>query len=86
MACSLKIAFRRSGWRSRASLEGVQNALTAYNAVAADDLPSVEELFQDWVVTMYLDAEGTKYDLRSFELGSEEASWGWTTSFRSTTS
>ena len=60
------------------SLEGVQKALTAYNAVAADDLPSVEELFQDWVVTMYLDAEGTKYDLRSFELGSEEASWGWT--------
>ena len=60
------------------SLEGVQKAIDTYNATAAQPLPSVEELFQDWVVTMYLDAEGTKYDLHSFELGSEEASWGWT--------
>jgi len=60
------------------SLEGVQKAIDAYNALATDKLPSADELYQDWVVTMYLDAEGTKYDLHSFELGSEEASLGWT--------
>ena len=60
------------------SLEGVQNAIDSYNTLAIDKLPSADELYQDWVVTMYLDAEGTKYDLHSFELGSEEASWGWT--------
>ena len=59
------------------SLEGVQNAIDAYNATSPPtELPSADELFQDWVVTMYLDAEGTKYDLHSFELGSEEASLG----------
>jgi len=60
------------------SLEGVQNAIDSYNNLATDKLPSADELYQDWVVTMYLDAEGTKYDLHSFELGSEEASQGWT--------
>ncbi|HSC92267.1 MAG TPA: hypothetical protein VLB86_11485, partial [Gaiellaceae bacterium] len=36
------------------------------------------ELYQDWVLAVYLDDEGTKYDLRNLALGTEEDSWGYT--------
>jgi len=61
-------------------MEGVQNAIDTYNAnlpAGAAPLRSAEELFQDWVVTMYLDDEGsTRFDLANFDLGA--ASGGWT--------
>jgi hypothetical protein len=60
-------------------MEGVQNAINTYNANNGDDadLRTAEELFQDWVVAMYLDDEGSAlFDLVNFDLGA--ASGGWT--------
>src|SRR5829696_6608961 len=58
-------------------IEGVQNAIDAYNEQTGSDLRSAEELFQDWVVTMYLDDEGSSiFDLVNIDLG--PASGGWT--------
>ena len=58
-------------------MEGVQNAITTYNAGPEADLRSAAELFQDWAVTMYLDDEGSsRFDLVNFDLG--PASGGWT--------
>lgn len=56
---------------------GVQNAIDTYNSTAESDLKSAEELFKDWVVTMYLDDEDSdRWDLENFDLGA--ASGGWT--------
>lgn len=59
------------------SVEGVQNAIDAFNAATGADLRSAEDLFRDWAVTMYLDDEdSTLWDLAGFDLG--PASGGWT--------
>jgi hypothetical protein len=58
-------------------MDGVQNAIDAYNAGPEADLPTAAELFQDWAVTMYLDDEdSSRWDLENFDLG--PASGGWT--------
>jgi hypothetical protein len=60
-------------------MEGVQNAIDTYNANngTAADLRDADILFQDWVVTMYLDDEDSSlFDLENFDLGA--ASGGWT--------
>ena len=58
-------------------MEGVQNAIDAYNAATGSDLESAQELFQDWVVTVYLDDEKSDlWDLENFDFG--PASGGWT--------
>lgn len=58
-------------------MEGVQNAIDAYNATTEDDLRSAEELFKDWAVAMKLDDEdSSRWDLENFDLG--PASGGWT--------
>lgn len=58
-------------------MEGVQNAIDTYNAMTGAGLRSSTDLFEDWVVTMYLDAEASPvWDLENFDLG--EASGGWT--------
>lgn len=56
---------------------GVQNAIDTFNKTYGNDLRSAEELFKDWVVTMYLDDEDSSlWDLENFDLG--PASGGWT--------
>ena len=58
-------------------MEGVQNAIDAFNSETGSDLRSARTLFQDWAVTMYLDDEdSTRWDLENFDLG--EDSGGWT--------
>ncbi|MGY1643414.1 hypothetical protein ACI782_20095 [Geodermatophilus sp. SYSU D00703] len=58
-------------------MAGVQNAIDEFNARTGAGLRSAEELFRDWAVTMYLDAEGSQlWDLANFDLG--PASGGWT--------
>jgi hypothetical protein len=58
-------------------MEGVQNAIDAFNAQTGAHLRSAAELFQDWAVTMYLDDEDSAlFDLENFDLG--DASGGWT--------
>jgi hypothetical protein len=57
-------------------MEGVQNAINAYNAGPEADLPTAAELFQDWAVTMYLDDEDSpRWDLQNFELGPDSGGW-----------
>ena len=41
-------------------MEGVQNAIDAFNAQTGANLRSAEELFKDWAIAVYLDAEGTE--------------------------
>jgi hypothetical protein len=62
------------------SLAGVNAAIEQWNANngSAADLPSAEQLYQDWLLAVYLDDEGTIYDLRNLQLGTEEDSWGYT--------
>jgi hypothetical protein len=58
------------------SMEGVQNAITAYNAQTGDDLESAEELFKDWAVTMYLDDEASElWNLVNFDLGPDSGGY-----------
>ena len=64
-------------------MEGVQNAIDAFNALGHpgldDPLRSVTELFQDWVVTVYLDNENSdRFDIKAFDFGDEDATWGYT--------
>jgi hypothetical protein len=58
-------------------MDGVQKAITEFNAQTGSHLPSAAELFEDWAVTMYLDDEDSaRWNLANFDLG--EASGGWT--------
>ena len=58
-------------------MEGVQKAIDSYNAGAGPDLESAQELFMDWVVTVYLDDEDSNlWDLENFDFG--PSSGGWT--------
>jgi len=58
-------------------MAGVQAAIDDFNAATGSDLPSAQELFKDWAVTMYLDDEASdRWDLENFDLGA--ASNGWT--------
>ena len=57
-------------------MDGVQAAIDAYNEQSESDLASAEELFQDWVVTMYLDDEDSaRWDLENFDLGADSGGW-----------
>ena len=59
-------------------MEGVQNAIDAFNAQTGADLRSAEDLFKDWAVTIYLDAEGSSlYDLINADFG-DPISTAWT--------
>jgi hypothetical protein len=62
-------------------MEGVQNAIDTYNTLnigAGNDLPSVEELFKQWSVAVYLDDESSDlYDIKAIDIGGVD-SQGWT--------
>ena len=59
-------------------MEGVQNAIDTFNAQTGSDLRSAEELFKDWVITVYADFEGSdRFDLRNANFG-DPASTTWT--------
>lgn len=59
-------------------MEGVQNAIDAFNAQTGSSLRSAKELFKDWAVTIYLDAEGSNlYDLVNADFG-DPLSTAWT--------
>jgi hypothetical protein len=58
------------------SMAGVQSAINAYNGGPEADLPSADELFQDWAVTMYLDdEESSLWDLENFDLGPDSGGY-----------
>jgi hypothetical protein len=57
-------------------MEGVKNAIAAYELQTGSDLPSADELFQDWAVTMYLDdEESARWDLKNFDLGPDSGGY-----------
>jgi hypothetical protein len=58
-------------------VDGVQAAIDAYNAVAAEDLPDIATLYQDWAVAVYLDDEDSSiYDIKAVDFGDPEfTSW-----------
>ncbi len=59
-------------------IEGVQQAIDDFNAETGGDLRSVDELFQDWAVAVYLDNEGSDlWDIKAADFG-DPASTTWT--------
>jgi hypothetical protein len=61
-------------------MEGVQNAIDTFNATngAAPDLRTAEELFKDWALAVYFDAEGAqRLDIKAVDFG-DPASTTWT--------
>lgn len=58
-------------------MEGVQNAIDAFNAATGADLRSAEELFQDWAVAVYLDDEDSEqFDIKAVDFGDPQfTSW-----------
>jgi hypothetical protein len=60
------------------SMDGVQAAITQFNAQTGANLRSAEELFKDWAVAVKLDAEGSdRWDLRNINFG-DPADTAWT--------
>jgi hypothetical protein len=59
-------------------MAGVQAAIDRFNAETGANLRSAEELFKDWAVAVWLDAEvnGTAFDFRNVNLGPD--TWGYT--------
>lgn len=61
-------------------MAGVQAAITQWNATTSGaDLPSVEQVFQDWTIALYLDQEGsTLFDIRAVDFGDPTTTTRWT--------
>ena len=60
-------------------MEGVQNAIDRFNADTGAGLRSAEDLFKDWAVAIWLDAEvnGTTFDFANINFG-DAITRGWT--------
>lgn len=59
-------------------MAGVQNAIDAFNADTGGNLRSATDLFKDWALAVYLDAEGSSlYDIRAVNFG-DPAFTRWT--------
>ncbi len=64
-------------------MDGVQAAIDQFNAMGhpgrTTDMPSAEDMFKDWAVAIWLDAEvnGTKFDFANINFGDAITS-GWT--------
>ncbi len=64
-------------------MAGVQAAIDAFNAAGhpgrTDAMPSAEDMFKDWAVAIWLDAEvnGTKFDFANINFG-DAITAGWT--------
>jgi Immune inhibitor A peptidase M6 len=59
-------------------MAGVQNAINAFNTATGAHLRSATELFKDWALAIYLDAEGSSlYDIRAVNFG-DPAFTSWT--------
>jgi hypothetical protein len=59
-------------------MEGVQAAIDAFNTETGADLRSVEEIFQDWAVAVYLDDEESElWDIKAVDFG-DPAYTSWT--------
>ncbi|HEX5165195.1 MAG TPA: hypothetical protein VFV93_07365, partial [Thermomicrobiales bacterium] len=59
-------------------MDGVQTAIDEFNAQTRADLPSAVELFENWVVAVYLDDENSDtFDINEVDFGSAD-SLGWT--------
>ncbi|GGI47530.1 hypothetical protein SAMN04489721_0634 [Agromyces flavus] len=58
-------------------MEGVQAAIDAFNAETGADLRSVEELYRDWAVAVYLDDEDSDvFDIKAVNFGDpKDTSW-----------
>ena len=61
------------------SIEGVSAALAEWEAATGGDLPTFNELFQNWAIAVYLDDETSAiYDIKALDLGTDRDSWGYT--------
>jgi hypothetical protein len=59
-------------------MEGVQNAIDAFNTQTGGDLRSAEDLFKDWAIAIALDYEGSDlYDFANLDFG-DPATTTWT--------
>jgi len=59
-------------------MTGVQNAINAFNTATGAYLRSANDLFKDWALAIYLDAEGSSlYDIRAVDFG-DPAFTSWT--------
>jgi hypothetical protein len=64
-------------------MAGIQAAIDQFNALGhpglEQPLRSANELFEDWVLAVYLDREGSsRFDFRNLNLGDPDDSWGYT--------
>ena len=59
-------------------MAGVQAAIDQFNAETGSDLRSAEELFKDWAIAIYADAEGSdRFDFANLDFG-DPATTAWT--------
>ena len=59
-------------------MEGVQNAIDTYNQMTGSNLRSAEELFKDWAIAIYADAEGSdRFDFANLDFG-DPLTTSWT--------
>jgi hypothetical protein len=59
-------------------MDGVQNAIDAFNTQTGGHLRSAEDLFKDWAIAIYADHEGsTLYDFKNLNFG-DPATTTWT--------
>ncbi|MEO8509674.1 MAG: hypothetical protein ABI534_00360 [Chloroflexota bacterium] len=60
-------------------MDGVQSAIDRFNADTGASLPSAEDLFKDWAVAIWLDAEvnGTQFNFENINFG-DAITAGWT--------
>jgi hypothetical protein len=58
------------------SIEGIQNAIDAFNAETGGDLRSFDELFQDWVLAIYADdPDSDRFNFQGVEFGPDSGNW-----------
>ena len=64
---------------------GVNNAIQTYNNETGDNLPSAQQLFQDWAAAVYIDDESTDlFDIKAADFGTAD-SGNWTISLANQT-
>jgi hypothetical protein len=64
-------------------MAGIQAAINEFNAMGhpglEQPLRSAEELFEDWVIAVYRDDEGSaRFDIKNLDFGDPDDSWGYT--------
>ena len=57
-------------------MEGIQNAIDAFNAQTGSDLRSATELFKDWAIAVYLDDDSSaRFGFENITFGPDSGNW-----------